>query len=168
MYILKFPIDGVRKIYEHSKDKINFLPSLGDLFEHRYLKEGIKLKEGEIAKSEHIDDTKVAPRFDLVHDSGIYLMAATKEPLLREGEVATENVIPNFVVYAEGFNPDKDADYYEAARYAVGGDDFSEPLPLEWMGNYLEEFPDADYFYLGWDDEAVELLSPKDVKRLGG
>jgi hypothetical protein len=162
MSLLKFPIDGVRRIYEHSKDKKEFNPSFGDFFEHRFLKPGVTVEEGQPAKVDDIDFTKVPPRFELVHDQGVYLMAGTRESLLREGEEVTEDSTPNFVVYAEGMNPDIDEAWYEEARHAVGGDDFGQPLPLEWMKQYLENFPKAKYFCLSFNDESIGLVPPSD------
>lgn len=60
------------------------------------------------------------PALVLVHDSGIYLMSS--------GRNQTET--KPLVVYAIGYDPSKDEDYYQAARQAVGGDDFAEHLPL--------------------------------------
>lgn len=66
---------------------------------------------------------------ELVHDNGLYLMAGFKQgqkcqPDRRPGQS------PCRVAYAKGFSP-KDPDVWERARYEVGGDDFSMPVPLD-------------------------------------
>ena len=54
----------------------------------------------------------------MVKDNGIYIMNAHK----RKGG--------NIVVYADGYNPDLNDDWWEDCRDAVGGDDFAEFIPL--------------------------------------
>lgn len=50
----------------------------------------------------------------LVHDQGVYIMSA-QQPLGKRT-----------IVYADGCNPEKDADWWETSRRLVGGDDFGE------------------------------------------
>lgn len=69
----------------------------------------------------------------LVKDDGIYLMSfAEKAP---EGTPADQKNWARTVVYAEGYNPHKDNDVWEACCEAVGGDDFGEPYMTrdEWQ-----------------------------------
>lgn len=73
---------------------------------------------------------KQEPGLMLVKDSGIYLMSTGLPGLLR-ADSTPENT-HNVVVYALGFKPD-DEDSYDKCRDAVGGDDFSEVLPLAWF-----------------------------------
>lgn len=54
---------------------------------------------------------------ELVHDSGIYLMSNANEGEDEPG-----------VAYALGYNPSVDPNWYDDARSAVGGDDFSEGI----------------------------------------
>lgn len=60
----------------------------------------------------------------LVKDQGVYLMSAGEPRDLIDGE-------SSFVAYAKGMNPTVDPfdDWWDAARNAVGGDDFGEHLP---------------------------------------
>jgi hypothetical protein len=89
------------------------------------------------------------PSLFLVHDDGIYVMPATKDRLYDmdcpataatlkeiEGLVGEERKkamegkkARSLVAYAKGFDPNKDEDVWEAARDAVGGDDFAENIP---------------------------------------
>lgn len=68
----------------------------------------------------------------LVHDDGVYLMSGSKKRQLAPGGAKC------LVQYAEGLDPRKDKDVWEMSRYAVGGDDFAEPLPLEWFVKAME------------------------------
>ncbi len=52
----------------------------------------------------------------LVHDQGVYIMSMAQP------------VGQRTIVYAEGCNPDIDADWWERSRRLVGGDDFGEPF----------------------------------------
>ena len=65
------------------------------------------------------------PALLLVHDDGVYLMSASVEPQLVE-----HNSERRVVSYADGCRP-SDEDCWEHSRELVGGDDFSELLPLE-------------------------------------
>ncbi|EJR0682174.1 DUF3085 domain-containing protein [Vibrio parahaemolyticus] len=60
----------------------------------------------------------------LVHNQGVYLIAHSKIEESRPEES---------IVYAEGCDPSKDADWQETSRVLVGGDDFSQELPPEWF-----------------------------------
>lgn len=128
MKYLLFPIDGVKKILEHSKTFPVFSPSYAEQFDGRYRKDGqdLPISFDTKVRPDDVDLTKLPPKFCLVHDAGIYLMAETTEPL--KGDKTR-----NFIVHCEGCNPDVDEDYYDTARFLVGGDDFSEHLPLAWL-----------------------------------
>ena len=72
------------------------------------------------------------PALWLVKDEGVYLMSTGIYPegherAHPEGRAATS--------YAQGFDPrQRDRmDVWDDARAAVGGDDFSEPVPLDWV-----------------------------------
>jgi hypothetical protein len=69
--------------------------------------------------------TTTDPGFCLVHDDGVYLMSAFK---------ATNEKTPHangYVIHAHGLNPNTNEHCWEDARQAVGGDDFSEFVPLD-------------------------------------
>lgn len=59
----------------------------------------------------------------LVKDSGVYLMSSAKESLPDVGKV-------NLVIYAKGYDPDKDGDVYDKCADAMGGDDGADCLPI--------------------------------------
>lgn len=69
---------------------------------------------------------KPEPGLFFVKDTGIYLMSTAKESL--PGERSR-----NKVVYAKGYDPDKDGDVYDKCVDAVGGDDFVEVFPIEFF-----------------------------------
>ena len=79
------------------------------------------------------------PALLLVHDDGVYLMSNG----LPRDFVQEKNRC--YVAYAENCNPDKDEDYYENSRYLVGGDDFSEVIPVENWGELLPKFKEIHF-----------------------
>lgn len=66
-------------------------------------------------------------RFFIAKDSGAYLGASV-------GSTPDKQCL----FYFRGCDPKKDADYYENARYAFGGDDFGEFLPVGWLEKFNE------------------------------
>lgn len=66
----------------------------------------------------------------LVHDDGIYLMSGAEETQKTDSPDPKKQERA-YVAYAETCNPDKDEDFWDNARYLVGGDDFAEPIPLK-------------------------------------
>ena len=65
------------------------------------------------------------PALWFVKDDGIYLMS-NGDPKLD-----ADDGDGHYVVYAKGFDPRKDEDVWDAARDAVGGDDFGESLAID-------------------------------------
>lgn len=128
--IVEFPIAGVKRIYEHSMANPLYSPTFGQLYKAEYRKDGKEVSfDGDVTPtSADVDVSKIPPQFYLVKDRGAYVMAATETPLPVDEEGSA-----NFVVYCEGCNPDVDEDYYETARAIFGGDDFGDPIPLDWM-----------------------------------
>lgn len=97
------------------------------------------------------------PAIWLVKDEGIYLMSTGIYP---EGH---ERALPGgrmAVAYAVGFDPRRDdrLDVWDRARDAVGGDDFADPLPLEWVDAAVRARAPA--FALEFEPDAVELVLP--------
>src|SRR6516164_8327694 len=75
-----------------------------------------------------------APAVLLVHAQGVYLMSNGKPRDIvgadsTDRKDAAKDDGRSFRAYAIGCHPEKDADWYEAARGLVGGDDFVETLP---------------------------------------
>lgn len=68
------------------------------------------------------------PAILFVHDHGVYVMSNGK-PTDMEGEQSA------YVAYAKGCHPKKDEDFYEEARFLVGGDDFGETIVItpDWL-----------------------------------
>jgi hypothetical protein len=77
-----------------------------------------------------------APAIILVHDQGIYVMSNGNP-----GDIREEGKPGQFVAYAEGFDPEKNDDWWDAARDAVGGDDFAETL--DWANPILKMLDDG-------------------------
>ena len=71
----------------------------------------------------------IAPAIYFVKDRGIYVMPShfkdsTASPQSPESKA--------LVIYAEGFNPDKDTDVWSKARRAVGGSDFAVAIDVSY------------------------------------
>lgn len=96
------------------------------------LKPGVTLKAGEWPKPEQLALESVPPAIHWVKDDGIYLLSSSAERDVVDGTSSR-------VVYAQGYDPRTDADVWEKARAAVGGDDFVEALPIEWFTPLLTD-----------------------------
>jgi len=75
----------------------------------------------------------------LVHDHGVYLMS-NGEPgwmVKKTSPNGLHQIDSHKVTYAETCNPDRDEDYYENARYLVGGDDFGQYVPASMIRTAL-------------------------------
>jgi len=79
---------------------------------------------------------KAAPSLWFVKDSGIYLMSAglPAQPDPKHSGPSTKLLVS----YAKGYEADA-PDSFDKCREAVGGDDFSEALPLAWFTSALGE-----------------------------
>ena len=69
----------------------------------------------------------------LVHDQGVYLMSAGIPHLERPDKPES-----SFVAYAYSTHPEKDDEWWDNARELVGGDDFSEAIPLDSIAPLIE------------------------------
>jgi len=109
MVDLMFDRDGVSKLMAHSRRRP---------WELTYVQQ----------QDKSLTENNVGAHLWLVKDEGIYLMSNAKAPWLDpEAEPGSEK---RFVVYADGYDPQKDGDVWQACREAAGGDDFVEALPL--------------------------------------
>jgi hypothetical protein len=77
-------------------------------------------------KKPYVNKTTKEKGLWLVKDEGIYLMEAFHSKK-REAPI----------IYAQGFDPNKDDDVWDKSYLAVGGDDFAEFLPFTIMGLQL-------------------------------
>jgi hypothetical protein len=166
MFYAKFPIEGVKKIYEHSIANPVFTPTFSQLYEAEYRKDGKDFEETEghsWPKADEVDNEKIPQQFFLVKDSGAYLMAATVERLPGEEDAEKGRSGYNFVVYCEGCNPSVDDDYWERQQAAFSGDDFSEGLPLEWLKMAIDnaEAVGIDMMIIKVTKNGLELMKGK-------
>lgn len=130
---LTFPIDQVKRILEHTKACDEHDPTFEQQFDPALFKEGVgELSDEEIVKQrgEHIDPKKVPAGFLLVKDQGVYLMSngSPRDIVSTDGDRKT-----SYLVYAKGCNPEKDEFWYDTAVDRLGGDDFAQFLPVEWL-----------------------------------
>jgi len=85
----------------------------------------------------------------LVKDEGIYLMRAF---------FSTQKNAP--IIYAQGFNPNKDDDVWDKSYLAVGGDDFAVFLPFSEAGlNLMKKGVDTCVEYT---DKYIEVTYSKE------
>lgn len=133
MTTLSFAMKDVGILAEHTRNCAEHSPDIEQLFDKKLWREGIELSEDDVFSNggKHIDPSKVPAGFWLVKDSGIYLMS-NGSPGLKENPEDQDSTKQK-VFYAKGFDPAKDEDWYDSARYAVGGDDFGIFIPLEWF-----------------------------------
>ena len=92
----------------------------------------------------------------LVKDEGIYLMS----PGIHPDAATEERAARPPVAYASGFDPTRDhrMAVWDRARDAVGGDDFAEAVPLEWVDAALAAR--SSEFVLEFGPDAIGLLLP--------
>ena len=92
----------------------------------------------------------------LVKDAGVYLMSPGIHPEARPGDRSARAP----VAYAVGFDPTRDdrMAVWDRARDAVGGDDFAEAVPLEWVDAALAAR--SPEFALEFGPDSIGLLLP--------
>lgn len=88
------------------------------------------------------------PGLYLVHDHGVYLMS-NGEP----GDALTNGEVAVYVAYAEGCNPDTDADWWDTSRALVGGDDFAETIIIG--DDWLQACDENEEFHVRVEPEAI-------------
>ena len=90
----------------------------------------------------------------LVHDHGVYLMS-NGLPRLQDGNGRSR------VVFAEGCDPGKDPQWWEASDTLVGGDDFAEVLDESWL-RQIRAAHDAgeETLSIALSADAVALVRP--------
>ena len=118
MAILYFPLSEVLELARHASEAGEHTYGYDVLFDPAMHKGGrVKTRKGESWPDKtNIDMAKVKPGLMLVKDRGVYLMSNGKPMLPGVGK-------GHKVVYAEGCNPLKDDDCWDASRMAMGGDD---------------------------------------------
>ena len=129
---LVFAADALRPIVKWTVEHAPHTPTYGQQIDPKYWKEGVSVAPGEWPKREQIALEKVEAAIHLVHDQGIYVLSSSAERDLIDATSSR-------VAYARGFDPSIDDDWWEAARQAVGGDDFVEALPIEWFTPLLDD-----------------------------
>jgi hypothetical protein len=86
-----------------------------------------------------ITEAPKGPSVILVKDRGLYLMSNGTPGDPADPSKAKDEHFSRYVVYAKGYNPETDKDWYDRAHDAVGGDDFGETLPwAESIKNYID------------------------------
>jgi len=102
------------------------------------------------------EERRAPPCLWLVKDEGIYLMS----PGIHRGTESGDRPVRPPVAYASGFDPTRDdrMAVWDRAHAAVGGDDFAEAVPVEWVDAALAAR--APEFALDFGPDAIGLLLP--------
>lgn len=144
MSILTFNLKEVVKLSEEIKNSDSFSLTSEELYDPFFWKDGRILNKQGLTESEcpdeffspdpnRVDKSKITPNFVLVKDQGIYLMGNNTKA---KGEDENKKVS---VVYANGYNPEMDEDWWEKGRLALGGDDTCISLPIQWLNHAIEK-----------------------------
>lgn len=129
MSTLIFDAKAVARLMTHATNSPVRIATWGERLEEGARIRGVKVDDVPIEQWDDLtaeaEDFIPPPALHFVHDQGLYLMS--------NGRPSQPKDDPNRVIYAEGFNPEKEAfeDWWEGARAIVGGDDFVEPLPID-------------------------------------
>ncbi|MCY4641756.1 MAG: DUF3085 domain-containing protein [Gammaproteobacteria bacterium] len=110
--LLKFNIEAVRNQFEHAKQSTTHKPTFGEQID-AFGDDAFGMDYDEIVKKLN-EQGKIKPALWLVKDNGIYIMSNG------DGDNRPD------VVYAQGYNPNKDGDMWDKCRDAMGGDDCCE------------------------------------------
>lgn len=126
--ILTFDVDRTKRHAEHSRAANRRKPTFAQMYDPNLRHDGEEPEE--LPTSEEVDLSKVPAGLHLVKDRGIYLMSNGVG--VKADFEETEDVKDGeYVSYAEGYGPQAP---HDRLRRAVGGDDFTQFLPLEWFG----------------------------------
>lgn len=158
--ILTFNVGEVRRLYEHSRSSKDHTPSYGHLFEGQYYKGGeVLCEDGSVydgtnwPSGESIDYSLIPACLILVGDQGVYLMSnGTPPQLIKEGENA------RVVAYARECDPTRNDHWHDAKVSIFGGDDGSDPLPIDMFANILSTKKDSDTFRLCITAKTIKLI----------
>jgi len=129
---LTFDMVALAAIIQHAQAATERRPCFADLLNKEYAKTGEKPDENGWFKGPQLDGTKIPAGLWLVKDDGIYLMSNGAP--LQLAPNSRPDALRALVAYAKGYEPDA-PDSWQKCRDAVGGDDFCEPLPLDWFTN---------------------------------
>ena len=121
---LHFDLALVRRLLDHSKAATERRPSLDQLYEGRFRRDGKdadldNLTGNSFPTVEDVDPAKIPPDLWLVGDQGIYLMTNGCPPLLVD-PAHTRNVTAHAAEASPAADPDS---WWEVKRTAFGGDD---------------------------------------------
>lgn len=129
---LIFDAVALRPIVRWTLDHAPHSPTFSQQLDPQYWKPGVTIKAGEWPKPEQLALEKLGASIHLVRDHGIYVLSSSQQRDIVDGSSSR-------IVYARGFDPSVDPEWWEAATQAVGGDDFVEALPIEWFTPVLED-----------------------------
>lgn len=119
----------VARLMIHATDATVRLPTWGERLVEGARMKGVEVDDVPIEEWDNLthdaEDFIPPPALHFVHDQGLYVMSNGRPQLDMDD--------PQRVIYADGFDPEKNAfeDWWEGARNIVGGDDFVEPLPID-------------------------------------
>ena len=150
----------VRQLLDHSRAATERSPSLDQLYEGRFRRDGKdadldNLGSGNFPTSDDVDPTKIPPGLWLVGDQGVYLMSNGKPALLVD-PADTRHV----VAHAAEANPAGGVEaWWDVKRAAFGGDDGVVFLELSFAEGLLARARDGRVC-LDLSPTQVEALVP--------
>lgn len=148
---VSFMLKKMEPLIEDLKTASAFKPTLEQRFDAKYYKDGTQPTPADWPEnSNDIDETKVPRGFWVVKDNGVYIMSNSTSAPKRE------NNYP-LVVYANGYNPGINDDWYERA-HSLGGDDFSVFIDFEWYETLMKTKPNAKVFALNFGANEISLV----------
>lgn len=138
---LAFEIERLRPLWEHARAAPHREPTFPD---RCMVAEKLGLADDEYGSSltQEQFDEHLEPSLWIVKDNGIYLMSNGLPRLMDPVKQRSPNGLHEMevcqVVYARGFDPRTDPGVWERSRDAVGGDDFGETLPADFVAKAFE------------------------------
>ena len=138
---LIFPADQVRKLVDHAFSSEFHKPTM---IQRR---DFYGLQAGNQQPGEHI---KTPPGLWLVKDFGVYLMSNGHPGMWMEKEHRY------YAVYASGYDPNTDPDWFDRSHMEMGGSAFCQSIEWDWD---LLLSPDVQQLYITVDEEQLTLAT---------
>ena len=138
---LIFPADQVRKLVDHAFSSEFHKPTM---IQRR---DFYGPQAGNQQPGEHI---KTPPGLWLVKDFGVYLMSNGHPGMWMEKEHRY------YAVYASGYDPNTDPDWFDRSHMEMGGSAFCQSIEWDWD---LLLSPDVQQLYITVDEEQLTLAT---------
>ncbi len=157
---LHFDLALVQRLLDHSKAATERRPSLDQLYEGRFRRDGQdadleNITAANFPTMDDVDPARIPPGLWLVGDQGVYLMSNSRPPLLVDA-ADTRNVTAHAAETSPAADPDG---WWEVKRAAFGGDDGVVFLELRFVEGLIALGRDGRVC-LDLTPEQVEVVAP--------